>query len=629
MNGTKSKQSGEKLSWKVRLSYGCGDTACNVVYGMISTVLTLFYTDYVGVSPATVGLVMLLSRVFDGGSDVIMGLIVQKTNSKWGKSRPWVLWMSLPYTLAAVLLFTVPHSTNLVQFLYIFVTYNLCTTVCYTAINVPYGSLSAMMTRSSGERDMLSIVRMGMSPFGRILAVTCTLPLVKVFGDDQAAWIKTMTLWAIVAMILLVICFRNCEEKVVVKQEQTKVNTGKTFKALFANQYFWACLMLWMMQNVIYTVTGTILPYYCKYVFHNDTLYSSLYLVETLVLVGVTFLSPALVKKFGKRNMSLIGVTFALVGHLAFFLNPSSFAWTLASCIIRGIGLAPLNSIIFGFLGDAVDFGHWQSGIRQESLVFAAGSVGAKVGGGLTSAIMTSLLSMAGYVSATNGSQVQPQSAINMIIDLYKFGPMLVWIIIIIVLYFYKLDKHGSGGRELAKILAKKMGVKCYDREIVYRAAAKMGNEDMGKETMLENSYQTPHEKMGAGDEWAFDTIPSYNQMYQQQSVTIMQIAKRESAVFLGRCADAVLKDYPGHYSFFVYADEKFREERSPEYYGGMSLKEMEKEEETRERYYNYYTGRKWGDPENYHMMINTSEISLEDAAELILNYIKKQRNIE
>ena len=682
MNGTKSKQAGEKLSWKVRLSYGCGDTACNVVYGMISTVLTLFYTDYVGVSPATVGLVMLLSRIFDGGSDVIMGLIVQKTNSKWGKSRPWVLWISLPYTLAAVLLFTVPHSTNLVQFLYIFVTYNLCTTVCYTAINVPYGSLSAMMTRSSGERDMLSIVRMGMSPFGRILAVTCTLPLVKVFGDDQAAWIKTMTLWAIVAMILLVICFKNCEEKVVVKQEQTKVNTGKTFKALFSNQYFWACLMLWMMQNVIYTVTGTILPYYCKYVFHNDTLYSSLYLVETLVLVGVTFLSPALVKKFGKRNMSLIGVTFALVGHLAFFLNPSSFAWTLASCVIRGIGLAPLNSIIFGFLGDAVDFGHWKSGIRQESLVFAAGSVGAKVGGGLTSAIMTSLLSMAGYVSATNGSQVQPQSAINMIIDLYKFGPMLVWIIIIIVLYFYKLDKqypqimkelnerefkkemeestdmleetngnvdaasentsvipghvvvtisrqYGSGGRELAKILAKKMGVKCYDREIVYRAAAKMGNADIGKETMLENSYQTPHEKMGAGDEWAFDTIPSYNQMYQQQSVTIMQIAKRESAVFLGRCADAVLKDYPDHYSFFVYADEKFREERSPEYYGGMSLKEMEKEEETRERYYNYYTGRKWGDPENYHMMINTSEISLEDAAELILNYIKKQRNIE
>lgn len=676
MSETKQKKAEEKLSWKTRLSYGCGDTACNVVYGMISTVLTLFYTDYVGVSPATVGLVMLLSRLFDGGSDVIMGLLVQKTNSKWGKSRPWVLWMSLPYTLAAVLLFTVPHSTNLVQFLYIFVTYNLCTTVCYTAINVPYGSLSAMMTRSSGERDMLSIVRMGMSPFGRILAVTCTLPLVKVFGDDQAAWIKTMTIWAVVAMILLLICFKNCEEKVVVKQEETKVQTGKTFKALFGNQYFWACLVLWMMQNVIYTVTGTILPYYCKYVFNNDTLYSSLYLIETLVLVGVTFLSPALVKKFGKRNMSLIGITFALIGHVAFFLNPSSFAWTLASCIIRGIGLAPLNSIIFGFLGDAVDFGHWKSGIRQESLVFAAGSVGAKVGGGLTSAIMTGLLSMAGYVSATDGLQTQPQSAIDMIIEIYKFGPAIVWIVIIVVLCFYKLDKkypqimkelnerefkkevefeeelaladgetaepipghvvitisrqYGSGGREVAKILAKKMGVRCYDREIVYQAAARMGKEDMGKAAMLEDSYQTPHDRVGVGsDEWAFDTIPYYNQMYQQQSVAIMQIARKESAVFLGRCADAVLKDYPEHFSFFIYADEKFREERSPQYYGGMSLKDMEKEEETRERYYNYYTGRKWGDPENYDMMINTSKIPLEDVAEMILDYVKKQRPSE
>lgn len=441
MDGIKQNNAEGKLSWKARISYGCGDTACNVVYGMISTVLTLFYTDYVGISPATVGLVMLISRIFDGGSDVVMGLIVQKTNSKWGKSRPWILWMSLPYSLAAILLFTVPHSTDLVQFLYIFVTYNLCTTVCYTAINVPYGSLSAMMSRNSGERDMLSIVRMGMSPFGRILAVTCTLPLVKIFGDDQMAWVKTMSIWAVVAMILLVICFKNCEEKVEPQPEQSEVKTGSAFKALFSNQYFWACLLLWMMQNVIYTVTGTILPYYCKYVFNNDTLYSSLYLLETLVLVAVTFLSPVLVKKFGKRNMSMIGIGFALLGQLLFFVNPNSFALALASCVIRGIGLAPLNSIIFGFLGDAVDFGHWKSGLRQESLVFAAGSVGAKIGGGLTSAIMTKLLSVSGYISTTAGSQAQPQSAIDMIIDIYKFGPLLVWIIILIVLYFYKLDK--------------------------------------------------------------------------------------------------------------------------------------------------------------------------------------------
>ena len=197
----------------IRIFHG-GDVACNVVYGVIATLLTLFYTDYAGVSVATVGLVMLISRFFDGGSDVVMGFIVDRTHSKWGQSRPWILWMSLPYALSAILLFSVPHTNATIQFLYIFVTYNFCTTVCYTAINLPYGSLSAMMTRDSKERDLLSVFRMGMSPMGRIIAVTCTMPLIKLFGDDQAAWIKVMSIWAAIAFLLLITCFVKCEETV-------------------------------------------------------------------------------------------------------------------------------------------------------------------------------------------------------------------------------------------------------------------------------------------------------------------------------------------------------------------------------------------------------------------------------
>ena len=151
----------KKLSVSTGLCYAGGDVGCNIVFGMIGTLLTLFYTDYVGISAATVGLVMLLSRCFDGFSDLVMGVIVERTNSKWGKSRPWILWMSVPYALSAILLFTVPHTMGVVQSIYIFVTYNFCTTVCYTAINLPYGSLSAMMTRVSSERDMLSVVTNG------------------------------------------------------------------------------------------------------------------------------------------------------------------------------------------------------------------------------------------------------------------------------------------------------------------------------------------------------------------------------------------------------------------------------------------------------------------------------------
>ena len=433
-----------KIKWSTRFAYGCGDTACNVVFGMISTLLTLFYTDYVGINAATIGLIMLISRMFDGVSDAIMGILVERTKSKWGKSRPWILWMSVPFAISAVLLFAVPHSTAMVQAIYIFVTYNLINTVCYTAINLPYSSLSAMMTRISSERDMLSVVRMGLSPFGRILAVTCTMPVVKLFGNNQSAWIKTMTIWASIAFILLLICFWKCEEKVVIeaKSKQEKIPLKQSLRALVTNQYFWAVVILWTMQNGIYCVTGTILPYYCKYIFHNDTwMYSTLYLTETLIIVVATFLSPMLLKKYGKRNMSLAGACLALVGQLIFCLNPTNFGFMVFSCVIRGLGLAPLNSIVFGFLGDVVEFGQWKTHIRQESLIFAGSSVGMKVGAGLTSAIITGLLALSGYVSSTAGTISQPDSAIRMIINVYRFAPLVVWVSVIITLSLYKLDK--------------------------------------------------------------------------------------------------------------------------------------------------------------------------------------------
>ncbi len=443
-NTTGIQQSGGKLGWGTRVAYGCGDTACNVVFGMISTLLTLFYTDYVGINAATVGLVMLLSRIFDGVSDAIMGIIVEKTNTRWGKSRPWLLWMCVPFAISAVLLFGVPQTKVSLQFLYMFVTYNFCNTVCYTAINLPYSSLSAMMTRISSERDMLSIVRMGLSPFGRILAVTCTMPVVKLFGDDQAAWVKTMAMWAAIALVLLLICFFKCEEKVEIeaKKNQKKVPVKRALKALVCNQYFWAVVVLWTMQNGIYCITGTILPYYCKYIFGNDTwMYSALYLTETLLIVAVTFCCPVLLKRFGKRNMSLAGIWLALIGQLVFFLNPTSFPWMVMSCIVRAVGLAPLNAVVFGFLGDVVEFGQWKTHIRQESLIFAGSSVGMKLGAGLSSAIITGLLSAAGYISSSAGAAMQPQTAVDMIINIYKFGPLVVWVTVIITLTFYKLDK--------------------------------------------------------------------------------------------------------------------------------------------------------------------------------------------
>ena len=404
----------DKVPWLTRVAYGLGDTAQNVVWGAMS-ILTFFYTDYAGINPATVGLVMLLSRCFDGVSDVIMGFFVEKTNSKWGKSRPWILWASIPFAISIVLIYAVPQGvSDTMQFAYIFVTYNLCTTVVYTMLNLPYGSLSAMMTRSSQERDMLSIVRMSLSPFGKILAVSATLPLIKVFGDDQMAWVKVMGIWAVVALLMLLFCFYKCEEKVVIeaRKKEDKLPISKALKALAFNQYFWMAAAIWMMQNVIFYITGTMLPYYCKYIFMDDTLFSFLFLLETLTMVGCQIV-----------------------------LSPLDYNWVVFSCFIRGVGFAPLNSVIFGFLGDVVEYAQWKFHLRIEGLIFSGGSVGTKVGSGLTAAILTNLLAWAGYVSSASGNVEQPDSAIQMIIHLYEYGPIMVWIIILLILWAWKLEK--------------------------------------------------------------------------------------------------------------------------------------------------------------------------------------------
>jgi len=433
-----------KISSLARIAYGLGDTSCNIVYGMINTLLTLFYTDYVGIPFAMVGMIMLISRIFDGSSDVIMGIVVSKTRSKWGSSRPWLLWTAIPYVLTSVALFTVPQTSQTLQFWYIFVTYNLCTTICYTAINVPLGSLSAMMTRDSHERDLLSVVRMTLAPIGRLISVTFTMPVVKLFGNDQAAWVKAMVMWCSIAFVLLVFSFAHCKEHVVLPEKPKKSKGGakQNFLALVKNPYFWATLMLWTVTCVHATLVGTDLPYYCKYVLGNETwMYSSLYLAENVTLILGAMICPLLLIKFNKRDLSLAGCILAVAAQLTLTVSTPSYGALMAVTIFRGIGQAPLTALVFGMMGDVIEYGQWKFHIRQESLVFGGGSLGFKVGTGLTSVLISVLLTSAGYISSTTGGAAQPDSAKEMIIRLYQFGPAVIWGVAVVVLIFYKLDK--------------------------------------------------------------------------------------------------------------------------------------------------------------------------------------------
>lgn len=441
--GNKEKNFNVKLSMKEKISYAGGDTACNIVFAMTSTLLTLFYTDYIGVNPATIGMVMLISRVFDGGSDVIMGIITEHTHSKYGKARPWVLWMAVPYAVSGILLFTIPAgASQMVKTIYIFVTYNLVTTIIYTALNLPYGTLASLMTRDQNERAVTNVLRMALSPIGRILATSCMLPLVSFFGNDQRAWVITSAIFCILAMILLFICFFNTEERVHIEAaDQMEVPVKDGLLALIHNKYWFMSLALWGILSIYSTVIGVDLAYYCKYILGNQNYTSLIYGAEQAVMIVGILILPALIPRFGKRNLALSGSLLVIAAQLLFLVNPYSYPLAVVSSGLKGLGEAPLFGVIFSFIADSVEYGQWKTHIRQEGMIFSAASVGSKLGSGLSSAAVGGILAAAGYVSSSSGATTQAQSAINAISGIYIFAPVVIWGVAVIVLLFYKLDK--------------------------------------------------------------------------------------------------------------------------------------------------------------------------------------------
>ncbi len=187
--------------------------------------------------------------------------------------------------------------------------------------------------------------------------------------------------------------------------------------------------------------------------------------------------------------------------------------------------------------------------------------------------------------------------------------------------------QYGSGGREVSAIVAKKLGLRRYDRKIVEMAAKKMRDYgDMSIDDIIKDSYTAPDNAGSGIGDYAFERIPYFNRMYVEQAKIILGVAKNGSAVFLGRCADYILKDFPNMYSFFIYADDEFRLNRAKDHYGSHSIKDLDNEDKNRQSYYAYYTGQTWGEPKNYDLMINTSKISLEKAADLIIKYIELQQ---
>ena len=441
-DASKNRRSREDhvVSFREKICYGLGDSACNVVYGLCSTLLTFFYTDYVGINAFVVGMIFLITRLFDGVSDIIMGFITDRTKSKYGKARPWILWMSVPYAVTFILLFLVPaNASQTIQAIYIFVTYNLVNTIVYTALNLPYSTMASLITRDQKSRASTQAWRIFCGPMGKMVVTVSTLPLVKALGDTQRSWIIVSCIFAAIALVLLLVCFFNIEERVVIEAAQNqKVSVGKNLKALFSNQYWAICLGLWGIMVMMSTVSGTITTYYCKYILGNQELYSPIYAAELIAQSIVVLIVPYFVMRFGKRNLTLAGILLVIVAQLVWITNPMSVGVAMSSAILRGICVAPLWACVFPMIADCAEFGQWKTHVRQDGMIFSAASVGSKVGGGLASAGIGLLMDSVGYDGL---AAVQSAEAMGMIKAICMYAPIIFSAIIVVLCLLYKLDK--------------------------------------------------------------------------------------------------------------------------------------------------------------------------------------------
>lgn len=427
-----------------RIAYGFGDFGCNIIYTAMTTYLLFYYTDYAGVNAAAVGFIMLISRFLDGLTDVAMGMIVDRTKTKYGKARPWILRMAIPFGVAGVLLFSVPTQWESTwKLIYVFLTYNLVSSVLYTAINVPYSSLNALMTQDPYERSVLSIFRNLLATLGTLIINSYTLTLVNYFGDDASAWTKTFSIFGVFAVLAFMINFFGTKERVKpINEESTQISFKEGIQALFKNKYWMMVTGILMLLFINMALTTGSTVYYAKSILGNNQIAQTINSLMNIAQIVSMFLVAPFVKRLGKRNSMGIGLIIQSIGTVLIVVLGGSIFGIYASSIVRGIGGAFSGAVMWAMVSDTVDYGEWKTGLRMEGLTNSASSFGYKVGNGLGSALLGVILSLGGYAGQATVQSAQALVSINFV---FWVLPIAINMVILLVLFFYKLDGEFEG----------------------------------------------------------------------------------------------------------------------------------------------------------------------------------------
>lgn len=422
--------------WRQRIGYGVADLSCNLVWQMITLYLMFYYTDVVGLLATQISLLFLVTRILDGITDVLMGIIIDKTNTKWGKSRPYFLYGAIPFALLGILTFYVPDVSYTGKLIYAYITYIGLSTV-YTMVNIPMASILPSLTSDPQERTMLATFRIIFATVGATIVSVFTMPMVKTLGNgsQEQGFFWTMVIFSLTACLLFLFTFKNVEEKVHVQQE--KITVKQAFSTLKGNKpYFIFALNILFMFGSQFFQQGA-LVYYFTYNLDRADLVALIAGISSFVPIAGTFLTPIIAKRMYKKTVFMIASAINLVGILIMLFAGAKVWIIFTGAVIASLGAGLRTTIYFSMQADPVDYGEWKTGINAAGILSALNGFLGKVTMAISGALFGLMLDWGNYVP----NAVQSDKALLAIKMGYLIIPAILVVISMIIMSFYKLDK--------------------------------------------------------------------------------------------------------------------------------------------------------------------------------------------
>jgi GPH family glycoside/pentoside/hexuronide:cation symporter len=426
------------LSVREKLGYGLGDTASHFVWDMVGFWILIFYTDTFGISAAAAGTIMLIARLWDMASDPIMGVIADRTSTRWGKFRPYLLWVAAPYALLAVMAFSTPDFGPTGKVVYAGVTYLLLMTA-YTAINLPYSSLGAVMTADGYERASLNTYRFICAFAGQLVVAGLALTMARQLGggDDARGYQLTLVVFGAISFVFFMIAFVSTTERIQPPVSQ-RSSLREDLRVLFANVPWMVLSVVGLLSFVMFALQNASVAFYFKYYVGDAENVQLFNVIGSLALIAGLPFSRPLAQRFGKRN---VFIGSSLLSGIAFGLIVLPGARDLVTIyalnILGKIAYAPAVPLLWTMLADTADYSEWTSGRRATGLVFSASTFAQKGGWGIGGALAGWILAAFGYAEQSAVQSAEAVTGIRLMVSVF---PGLLSILCAALLLLYRLD---------------------------------------------------------------------------------------------------------------------------------------------------------------------------------------------